>query len=215
MTNTAIIFDLDGTLWDSTASIRDIWNAVIERETHHPAGLTQDSVRALMGKTIEDIALCLFPDCSESERARLIGLCGQAECNELRVCGGILYDGLEDTLKTLSSDRSLYIVSNCQDGYVQAFLAAHSLAGYFADIEMYGRTRCPKGENIRLLMERNHVTSAVYVGDTASDQQAAALAGVPFIHAAYGFGTVSNPDAVLARITDLPACIARLEKEHR
>ena len=210
MNNTAIIFDLDGTLWDSTASIRDIWNAVIEQETKKPSCLSQESIRALMGKTMEDIAAALFPNESKSEQTRLMGLCGDAECEQLRVCGAILYDGLAETLKELSPKHSLYIVSNCQDGYVQAFLEAHHVSEYFSDMEMNGRTGKPKWNNIRLLMERNSLTNAVYVGDTEGDQKAAKLAGIPFIHAAYGFGTVADPDGIIHSLRELPDCLRQL-----
>lgn len=44
---------------------------------------------------------------------------------------------------------------------------------YFEDIEMSGRTGLDKGKNIRLLMERNHIGQAVYVGDTKGDEKAA------------------------------------------
>ena len=37
-------------------------------------------------------------------------------------------------------------------------------------------------------MERNRITSAAYVGDTQGDLEAARLAGIPFVWAAYGFG---------------------------
>ena len=204
MTTPSIIFDLDGTLWDSTRSIRDIWNAVIERETGAPSHLTREDICGIMGKTMEDIAAAIFPHRSLSERTRLMDLCGRAENEQLRKTGAILYEGLEETLKTLSADYKLFIVSNCQDGYVDAFLEAHKLTEYFSDIEMYGRTGMPKWDNIRLLMERNSLTTAVYVGDTAGDQKAAKLAGIPFIHAAYGFGTVSDPDGVIRHFPDLP-----------
>ena len=209
MTDTAIIFDLDGTLWDSTESIRDIWNTVIEQETKKPSALTQADIRALMGKTMEDIAAALFPSYSKEEQTFLMNCCGETECEQLRVRGAILYDGLEKTLKTLSAEHRLYIVSNCQDGYVQAFLEAHKLEPYFTDFEMYGRTGKPKWDNIRLLMERNGLTDAIYVGDTEGDQKAARLAGIPFIFAAYGFGSVSDPDGGIHSFTELPDCLRR------
>lgn len=212
MTDTAIIFDLDGTLWDSTASIRDIWNTVIEQETKKPSRLTQEDIRALMGKTMEDIAAALFPDDSISEQARLIGLCGEAENEYLARQGAILYDGLEDTLRSLSRDHRLFIVSNCQNGYIQAFLHAHGLAEYFSDFEMSGRTGHPKWDNIRLLMERNGLTEAVYVGDTEGDQNASRLADIPFIFAAYGFGSVSDPDGVIHSLVELPYCIQHINE---
>lgn len=210
MTNPAIIFDLDGTLWDSTHRIRDIWNAVIERETGIPSRLTRLDICDLMGKTMAEIAAAIFPDLPQPEQAALMDLCGQAENAQLRQTGASLYDGLEETLKILSADHQLFIVSNCQDGYIQAFLEAHRLEKYFSDIEMYGRTSMPKWDNIRLLMERNGITEAVYVGDTEGDQKAANLANIPFIHAAYGFGSVSNPDGIIHHFTELPGCLRRL-----
>lgn len=210
MTKPAVIFDLDGTLWDSTQAVCDIWNIVISRERGIPSRLTRQNICDLMGKTMADIAAAIFPDLPLPERTALMDLCGKAENDYLRVNGAILYEGLEDTLAALSDRYGLYIVSNCQDGYIQAFLEAHRLVKYFSDIEMYGRTGMPKWDNIRLLMERNGLTEAVYVGDTEGDQKAAKKAGIPFIHAAYGFGTASDPDGVIHRFTELPECIQKL-----
>lgn len=212
MSDTAIIFDLDGTLWDSTKTICEIWNSVIEQETKKPSALTQQDICALMGKTMEDIAAALFPHDTKSEQARLIGLCGEAENEYLAQQGATLYEGLEDTLRTLSLDHRLFIVSNCQEGYIQAFLEAHKLEQYFTDFEMSGRTGKPKWNNIRLIMERNGITEAVYVGDTDGDQKAARLAGIPFIHAAYGFGSVSDPDGVIHSVRELPDCLRRMNE---
>ena len=41
---------------------------------------------------------------------------------------------------------------------------------HFKDIEMSGRTGMDKGKNIKLLMERNGIQNAVYVGDTEGDE---------------------------------------------
>ena len=51
---------------------------------------------------------------------------------------------------------------------------------------------------------------AFYLGDTDGDERAARLAGIPFVHAAYGFGRAERPDAVLERFSDLPALAAEL-----
>ena len=52
-------------------------------------------------------------------------------------------------------------------------------------------------------MERNNIKSAVYVGDTMGDKEAAKDANIPFIYAAYGFGDVDNYDYRIDSITDL------------
>ena len=97
----------------------------------------------------------------------------------------------------------LFIVSNCNEDYIPSFLDAHQLHRYFTDWECIGRTGRPKGENIRLVVKRNHLASPLYVGDTHMDQEAAAQAEVPFLHAAYGFGEVEGAPKLLS-FSELP-----------
>jgi len=114
-----------------------------------------------------------------------------------------LYPELEKILTNLSEKYFLYIVSNCQDGYVQAFLQYHLMEGYFKDFEMSGRTGRRKGENIKLIIDRNQLSEALYVGDTNGDSEAAAEAGIPFVYAGYGFGEVKNAKYSISQISEL------------
>jgi len=209
-TNLAIIFDLDGTLWDSTGCACDIWNRVLEKHDDISFRMTKEKAEQLMGKTMEDIGLILFSELPAEARNAIIDEFGDEEVKYLTENGAILYDGLEEVLKEMYADYKLYIVSNCQDGYVPAFLHAHKLGQYFTDIEMSGRTGLDKGSNIKLIMERNNIESAVYIGDTEGDEKAARFAGIPFIYAKYGFGNVVSPDAVIADIRELPECIRNM-----
>ena len=85
----------------------------------------------------------------------------------------------------------------------------------FDDYEEWERTGKVKGENIRLVMERNGFRKALYIGDTRKDQEAAQLAGIPFLHAAYGFGEAEKPDGILRELTELPDAVDRLlNKKH-
>ena len=68
----------------------------------------------------------------------------------------------------------------------------------------------PKGENNKLIMQRNGVTRAVYVGDTSGDEQSARVAGIPFVFAAYGFGEAIAPDYTVNAFTELPALMAKI-----
>ena len=47
------------------------------------------------------------------------------------------------------------------------------------------------GEYTNIIADRNGLTEAVYVGDIQGDYDASCHAGVGFIHAAYGFGTIA------------------------
>lgn len=198
----AMIFDLDGILWDSTQSAPFIWERVLDKH-HLDISITQEKVASLMGKTMEEIGNILFPSVNEEKRNQIIDDFSEEEVNYLNEHGAILYEGIEETLEILSKKYDLYIMSNCQKGYVEAFLHAHHLENYFKDIEMSGRTGKDKGHNILLLMERNHIQEAIYIGDTQGDQEASRFAGIPFIFASYGFGNAWHPDKVIKSFKEL------------
>ena len=206
----AVIFDLDGTLWDATGRSCAIWNSVLEKHSEVKFRMTQERLASLMGKTMPEIGEDLFPEMNEKARMEIVDEFGDEEVIYLREHGARIYDGMKKTLQTLKRDYDLYIVSNCQDGYVPAFMYAHGVEKYITDIEMSGRTGMDKGRNIRLLMDRNGIMDAVYVGDTEGDEKAARFAKIPFIWAAYGFGKANAPDGIISDIADLPACLNKL-----
>ncbi|MGI6264270.1 MAG: HAD family hydrolase [Acutalibacteraceae bacterium] len=204
----AVIFDLDGTLWDATAAMVAPWNDVLRRHGREPL-FTRRVMAGLMGRTACQIAAFLAPDDPEEGLALVYESCRQ-ELPVLLEKGGVLYPGVADTLPRLAQTRPLAIVSNCQQGYIEAFLTHHRLAPFFADHLCEGDTRLTKGDNIRRVMAQNGWESAVYVGDTAGDLAAADAAGVPFIHAAYGFGQVERAIPAIERFDQLPDCLAAM-----
>ena len=185
-----IIFDLDGTLWDSTAEVAKTWTSVIAKYNLNRKEVTVEDLKPCMGKLLDEIASILLPEIDPKKQMQVIKECCEYENEYLGEYGATLYDKLEDTLKELSKNHKLFIVSNCQDGYIECFFKAHKLDKYFIDYECPGRTGLPKGENIKLIVERNNLKNPVYVGDTQGDANAAKLANVPFIFAKYGFGNV-------------------------
>lgn len=198
-----IIFDLDGTLWDTCKAVVDAWNKVLDSKPDVHVSITIEDMKGFMGKTLDVIAKMILPDIDEARRKEIFDECCKEEHAFLRANGGILYPDLEETLKKLQNEYSLYIVSNCQDGYIQTFLDHYDYWKYFKDIEMAGRTGKTKGENIKLVIERNNIDKAVYVGDTRGDFEGARYANIPFIYAKYGFGDVEEPDYVINEFKDL------------
>ena len=200
----AIIFDLDGTLWDSTHQVVNVWNRVLEKHPGMRKSVTQAEAASWMGKTPDEIAVVMLPEETEEIAKQIMDECCVEECVYLAEYGGRLYGDVRTVMEALrENNHRLFIVSNCQSGYIQAFLKYHQLGDLFEDYEMSGQTGLPKSENIRLIMERNHVKSAVYVGDTEGDENAAHTAGVPFIHAAYGFGKAKKPEGTIQNLSDL------------
>lgn len=205
-----IIFDMDGTLWDSAKGVAKSWTKVVTEEYTKERVITEKDIQGVMGKTMDIIAEILFPELEEEKRSQLLQHCCEAENAYLREHGGILYEGLEDTLKELKKSYPLYIVSNCQCGYIEAFLDHYKLWDYFEDIECYGNTGLKKGGNIRKVVERNGLTKAIYVGDIQGDYDASCEAGVEFVHAAYGFGTIDAPVPAIRSLPELPKVIEQM-----
>jgi phosphoglycolate phosphatase len=185
----SILFDLDGTLWNATKVITDSWNEILKIKGYH---VTSEQVQGVMGLQLPEIGRRFMPDLNEAERSELMDRCCDYECDRIRLYGGRLFDGMEQTLKTLSRKIPLCIVSNCQPGYIEAFLDFHKLSHYFKDFQCAGDDGLHKGENIKKVMIRNGFTRSVYLGDTQGDRDAAEIASIPFIFAAYGFGKVSD-----------------------
>lgn len=201
-----IIFDLDGTLWDSSEEIRMSWGAVLKKQPDIRRLPSREELESAMGLGAEELTEKLFPYLPLSRRLEIFDECAVYEGAYLTEHGARLYPQIRETLARLSETHPLFIVSNCADGYIQSFLAAHDTAKYIRDFECIGRTGKPKSENIRLIAERNGLKAPVYVGDTQWDFDAATAAGVPFIFAAYGFGHVENTPRIAAP-AELPALV--------
>lgn len=202
-----LIFDMDGTLWDSTRAVTDSWNVVFER-----LGLsyraTVSDIDAQMGKPMPEIFAALLPNEPKDILKKVEKECCAYENEYLSIHGGVLYPELAETLSKLSETIPLFIVSNCQSGYIEAFFASHKLGHLFKDYECWGDTLLSKAENIKLVVERNGLKAPVYVGDTALDGRSSREAGVAFIHAAYGFGTTDDCDGSITSISQLTELVS-------
>ena len=195
---------MDGTLWDSAEQVAESWSIVLKEQGIDRDAITTEDMYSVMGKTMDQIAEVLFPDMEEQARSELLERCCIFENEYLKRTGGQLYPKLRETLEKLKKRYHLYIVSNCQSGYIEAFLDYYKLWDLIEDIECYGNNGRPKGENIALVVERNHLDRAVYVGDIQGDYDSSRQAGIDFIHAAYGFGTISDEVPRIEAFDKLP-----------
>ena len=196
-----VIFDVDGTLWDCSAAVAKAWNAVYERR-----GLSRrfsvSEVRSCMGLTMEEIAEKYFFQTERTERDEIVRSCIAEQNALLPKEGGKLYPNIRETLKTLSARFGVYIVSNCECGYIETMLSFARLESFVDGFLCAGMTGKDKGENLRLLM-------AEHVGDTRMDEAACQKAEIPFIWASYGFGKPDAPAAVIKDFSEIPDLLER------
>ena len=203
MDTDGILFDLDGTLWDSGEGVTEGYNLAARR-----MGLsrvfTQDDLHGIMGLQAQQVLDRLVPELSPADQKHFQEEACRCECEILRTGrGSFLLPGVRELLDALRPLCPLFLVSNCMDGYIESFFFFFWLASYFTDFEHAGRTGLSDGENNRLIIGRNSLQNAVYVGDAQVDLEGARLAGIPFIWARYGFGSVTEYDAVLDDPRDL------------
>ncbi len=199
-----IIFDLDGTLWDSSKEVVDSWNEVLKTYKDGKYIITLEMMQNAMGLPMLEIGKKLWPDLQEGEMTSLLERCMTYENEYLLSHPGKLYPQLRETLLKLKENYLLFIVSNAQKGYIEAFLEGTKMEDYFLDHLCWGDTLASKDVTIRKIVEKHALDKAIYVGDTRGDEIATRKAGLFFVHAAYGFGKAENPDASLKEFSLLP-----------
>ena len=199
----AIIFDLDGTLWNTVDSCLKATSFVKEEHSDITRDVTKEQIESAMGKTSDEIVNIYYGYLPREKGEEYANEAFNKNVDNLLKEGGTLYPNTRDTIIKLSKKYKLYIVSNCVKGYIESFLNTSGLKDYFSDYESYGNTLLSKGENIKFVIERNNLKNPIYVGDTKGDMEASNYAGIPFVYAAYGFGKVDGFDYKIDDISEL------------
>ena len=196
----SLIFDIDGTLWDSRALVAEGYNIQLNAEGYPHLCVDAEVLRPLFGKTMAAIADVILAQIPVPERYALMERCMDTENKYLaeNECK-IGYEGVKETLEELKKSYRLFIVSNAQCGYPELCMEKLGIAHLFEGHLCYGDTGTEKGETILKLMRRHQITDAVYIGDTQGDYEATLVAGIPFIWCAFGFG---DPEGYAAKLED-------------
>lgn len=187
-----IIFDVDGTLWDSTDVVKDAWNRAFIDSGYDDPKITADRLKGLFGLPMADIIKDIFPEGTDEEVAKLTPVIYGNEDKYLDEFGGRLYPGIIETIAKLSEKVPVFIVSNCQEGYIELFMRKTGCEGLITDHLCPGDTGLLKADNIRKIVKDHGLSAPVYIGDTIMDRDACEEAGCPFIYARYGFGEVTG-----------------------
>ena len=200
----SLIFDIDGTLWDSRALVAEGYNLQLKDEGLEHLFVNAQQLKALFGKVMTEIADVLFAEIPLPERYALMERCMARENRYLQEnpCA-IGYPGVKETLIRLAESHRLFIVSNSQRGYPELCIRKLGLGSCITACLCFGDTGTSKGKTIRTLMQRHNIRSCVYIGDTQGDYEATLEAGIPFIWASYGFGIPAGYGAKIDRISDL------------
>lgn len=203
-----IIFDLDGTLWEVTDSTFKSMNEVLRK--HNLKEESWERVCAGFGLNKIDSAKLYFPDLPQEEAFKLLDEMSALNIENLKINGGKVYSKVEETLKKLIEDYELFIVSNTAErDYIEAFLDNANVRQYFKDYIAASQLNISKGDAIKKVIADYKLEKAVYVGDTAKDMEATAIAGIPFIQAKYGYGEDLETQYSINEISELYAIVEK------
>lgn len=181
-----IIFDLDGTLLDTSEGI---YNSV--RYTEKMLGLNP----------INDSELNKFVGPPPKEMYRkMYGLSEEQSLNAVKrhreygmskaLYEATIYDGVENTLEYIKSKKKKLAVATLKSQIIaEKILAINNLARYFdAIVGMNADETYTKCETIKIAMKKTDCETALMVGDSKYDQIGSVEAGIDFIGVTYGFG---------------------------
>lgn len=207
-----LIFDLDGTLWDPARPVAAGWNAALA--VLQPGRIvTEAAIRGICGMPFEACVRTLFPEVKSQDLPRWLEALDRCEEQVFREQGGVLYPGVREGLIRLAAQHTLYLVSNCQAWYRDAFFRWYpDLRSHFLRTLCYGDTGQSKAANLRELLPDSGVRAAAfYIGDTAGDETAAREAGCGFFYAAYGFGKLDGATRI-EQFSEIEALVSRTRR---
>ncbi|WP_256758180.1 HAD family hydrolase [Cohnella sp. WQ 127256] len=209
----AIIFDLDGTLFQTETLLVTVHKRVFE--TLAKEGLYEkplpsiDLLLGSLGMLLSDIWQRVMPDGSPAAHDRANELLLQYEMEELANGCGHLYPGVSDTLRELHSRGiRLFIASNGLEEYVKGVPKLREIGDLFEAMYSAGQfATTTKVDLVRQLLDTYEVNDAWMVGDRSSDVEAGQSNGLFVVGCDYaGFrreGELDGSDALIQTFPEL------------
>ena len=186
----AIIFDIDGTLWNACSASAKGWNMGLEKLGINRE-ISAEQIKGVAGNPYDQCVEMLLPG-FQKQYSTLLDTLNDCEIEVVKSEGGTFYEGVIDGIKKLAKSHKIFLVSNCQEWYMKLFLKFSGLESLLAGFDCHGMSNKPKHEMLLKIKKDHSLNNPVYVGDTKGDESASSLASMDFIHVSYGFGTASK-----------------------
>ena len=217
MKDTAILWDLDGTLLDTLEDLTDSTNAAMEYFGFPRR--TKEEVRCFVGNGAKRLLVQAAPEGLADEKVEGILSWFQHYYADHCQIKTRPYEGVLEALEQLKAlGYPMAVVSNKPDRAVKP-LAAEYFPGLYARGEGADCPRKPAPDMVRKAMDALEVKKCIYVGDSEVDVLTANNAGIPCLSVLWGFR--DREDLVRAGGThfcddpaDLVRTLTEMEKEY-
>ena len=214
--NSAVIFDMDGTLFQTNLILESALESTFEqlRQKDQWTGTTPiEKYREIMGVPLPIVWETLCPEHSPQMREQSNQLFQLALIEQIKSGNGALYEGVESTLIKLAQTQPLFIASNGQTDYLQAIAETYNLTKwiksiYSIDLIASGN----KSELVAIVLKENNIQSGFVVGDRSSDIQAAHDNHLTSIGVRFDFAQeneLEKADYIVNRFDEISAIIQR------
>lgn len=203
-----IIFDLDGTLWETTDATYEGANEICTKMKID--SVSREKIANGMGMSFSEIAKYYMPKLDKDLREQIMEQIIAKTRKTILEKGANVYNGVNDVIINLSKKYKLGIVTNNNVEYVKAFLKVSNLENYFSCYMGTATYNLTKGDAIKKLLDDNNINKGIYVGDTEKDMIEAEKAGAIFIQAKYGFDKYLNTLYAINDIKELPEIINKI-----
>jgi len=203
-----IIFDLDGTLWQTIEATYEAANIITTKYTELKP-ISKGTIIKGMGLSTLENAINYIPYVPAEQGIKYMKEISQKTSEIINEKNIVIYDGVIETIQKLSKKYKLGIITNNRDEYAQTFLNITKLKEYFTDYMGAATYNITKGEAIKEMVKKYNEKENYYVGDIKKDQEATTYAGIKFIHAKYGFEPNLKSELSIEKIQELPKIIKK------
>src|SRR5690606_13476480 len=192
--------------WSASSTTAKAWNLGL-KSLGLEKEITPEQVESVTGNPNEDCIEQLLPELKE-KYPTLLKVLDTCERKFIQSEGGVLYEGVVEGIKELAKRHSIFLVSNCQDWYLDQFFIFSGLRNTIVDSDCHGLSQMTKTEMLKRMREKHMLKNPVYIGDTTGDMDSARQASIEFIGVSYGFGQMKSE-----KIFDsFPSLLEYLEK---
>lgn len=206
-----IVFDLDGTLWQTKDSYIYAYKKLCEKYQKTPINGFED-VLNYMGVKVDILLKELFPEIIEQKQIICEALFYSIEYI-INNSSGTCYDNVNKILKDLSEEYNIYIISNCLKEYVETFLNISNTSDYISGF--YTIELGEKSEHLNKITN-NYRDKTIFVGDDLEDyNQIDDHSIVYFIFATYGYKKCNLYDYKINELNDIYTVLKEVNKKER
>lgn len=201
-----VVFDLDGTL-NRTELFSVGAHRMVQTEFGWPAQSPQQII-SIFGAPASEYIDSLLPGADDDTKQRYLKRVSQVECDSMSFAAA--YDGCSEMMDALHANGcKTAVCSNASYRYITSVLNAIKLMDKIDYIQPLEPDMTTKGQSLHALLAKSGIKSAVMVGDTVYDRQAAIDNDIPFIGCRYGYRPQEMKDVENAvdKPLDVPALV--------